>query len=263
VFGLDIGLRINVDAPGLLDDLRALLVPSSPPSDSGPVDVLYSLIVGREPSEEQRGRRFYHVLYMNATRVARTMDWSEIRERLRVGGRMLIAQNARGSLFVSAGVVAARDRAIVITGLDQIARTALVTALVRAGATYLSGEYAPISMQTGAVVPFANLLPFRAEADQVATEQPIEALGGVAEDRRLPIGMVIAATYRPGRPYRQRALSQGQAMLHLMASTVVARRRPAEAFDTFGTALAGASALEVAYGDPDEAAARIMEQGRA
>ena len=112
--------------------------------------------MGREPSDELRGRRFYHVLYMNATRVARTMDWNEIRERLRVGGRMLIAQNARGALFVSAGVVAAGQRAMVITGLDQVSRTALLSALIRAGCGYLSGEYAPISVETGEVLPFTN-----------------------------------------------------------------------------------------------------------
>lgn len=238
-------------------------MPDSPPSDAGPVDVLYSLIVGRESSEEQRGRRYYHVLYMNATRVARTLDWNEVRERLRVGGRMLIAQNARGTLFVSAGVVAAGDRAIVITGLDQIARTALVTALVRAGSSYLSGEYAPISMETGGVVPFVTPLPFRAEAVEVATKLPIEALGGVSERRTLPIGLVIAAKHRPGTSYRQRVLSRGAGVLHLMSSAVVARRRPAEAFDTFRSALAGASALDLSYGDPDEAAARILAHWRA
>jgi hypothetical protein len=257
-YGLQIGIRISVDDPAILDELPALFPPGSGLCPATEVDALYSLIVGRNPAGESSGRRYYHVLYMNSTLVARTMDWDELRERLLLGGRVLVAYNARRELFVAAGALGYRERAIVITGLSQIARTALVAALVRAGCTYLSSEYAPMDRDRGLVVPFANPLPIRDEPGERARQYPIETLGGSAESRALPIGLVAVAEHRPGARSRQRELSRGRAVLALMARTLTARGQPQVALRTLGRAASEAAALEVRFGDVEEAARRLL-----
>jgi len=242
-----------------VDELRALLPPGAQPSDSPWVDAQYSLVVGRNTRDERNGRRYYHVLYINATRVARTMDWDEVRERLLLGGRILVAHNARHQLFVAAGVVAHRDQAIVITGLSQMARTALVAALVRAGCTYLSSDYAPIAKDRGVVLPFPSPLSIRAEPGKRARQLPVEALGGSAESRTLPIGLAVVADHRPGARWRQREVSRGKAVLALMGYTVTARSQPRSALRTLGRALSEATTLEAKLGDADEAAYRLLD----
>ena len=144
-----------------MGEIPALLPPGSSLCSATQVDALYSLIVGRGVREGEHGgvrkRRYYHLLYLNAARVARTMDWDEVRERLMLGARILVSYHARRELFLAAGVVAYRDRAIVIAGLSQIARTALVTVLIRAGCTYLSSEYAPVTEGSGARAAVSEL----------------------------------------------------------------------------------------------------------
>ena len=255
-YGVKIGVRVNVDDAAIVDEMSALLPPGSVPSSEPSVDVLYSLIVGREP---QAGKRYFHLLYMNETRVARTMDWGEVRERLMLGGRVLVAYHARRELFVAAGVVGYRDQAIVIPGLDQDARADLVAALVQAGCTYLSSEYAPIDKEQGLVLPFRNPLPLRHRPDEQARRYPIEAFGGSAEFKALPVGLVAIAEYHPSAQWRQREVSQEEAVRALMDHTAFARSQPQGALQALKRAVSEATTLKVNIGDAHEAAYRLLE----
>lgn len=262
VYGLQLGIRVNVDDPAIMGKLLALLPPGSSLCSATQVDALYSLIVGRGAREGKlggiRNTRYYHLLYLNAVRAARTMDWDEVQERLMLGARILVAHHARRELFLAAGVVAYRDRVIVIVGLSQIARVDLVTALVRAGCTYLSSEYAPVTKDLGLVLPFPNLLPIRDEPDERARLRPVEALGGVAEARMLPIGLVVIADHRPSGRWRQCEVSEGWAVLALMNCAPLARSNPQIALRTLVRATSGATALAVTLGDMDEAAHSLL-----
>lgn len=220
--------------------------------------MLYSLIVGRGAPPDAPGKRFYHVLYMNATRLARTLDWGEAKERFMLGGRILVAHHARRERFVAAGAVGHRGRAIVIVGLGQIVRTALVAALVRAGCTYLSSEYAPIADDHRFVLPFPNPLPIRQQPSDRARLCPGEEIGGSTETEALPVGLVVVAEHRPGAGWQQHEVSRGRGVLALMTQTVNARTQPQNALGTLGRALTGARMLQVRFGDVDEAACRLL-----
>jgi hypothetical protein len=254
-YGLRIGIRVNTDDPRIVDDLRTLLPPGSTPCLESSVDALYSLIVGR-PTRDPYGRRQFHLLYLNATRVARSMDWEDVRERLKLGARIVVAHNAPHIFFVVAGVVAYRGRAIVVVGLDQDTRTALVVALTKRGCTYLSSAYAVIRNHEPLVLPFPNTPAIRREPHTPAIELPIEAVGGSVELNPLPIGLVVAA--RVGARWRHREVSRGRALLALLAHTVGVRDAADHAIRAERPTLCDTRALEVTVGDVDDAADRLL-----
>ena len=71
--------------------------------------------------------------------------------------RAHVALQSPDRIFVHAGVVAVRGRAIVLPGTSYCGKTTLVAALVRAGATYFSDEFAVLD-ERGAVHPYPKPL---------------------------------------------------------------------------------------------------------
>ena len=65
-----------------------------------------------------------------------------------------VANYAPDRVFVHAGVVAWRGRALVLPGTSFAGKTTLVAELVRAGAIYYSDEYAVLDEQ-GRVHPYS------------------------------------------------------------------------------------------------------------
>ena len=82
-----------------------------------------------------------------------------------------LATYTRGYLFVHAGCVDWRNRAIVIPGRSYAGKTTLTRALLEAGATYYSDDYAVID-PSGAIHPFPRLL-------RVRPERPVPARGSI------------------------------------------------------------------------------------
>ena len=98
--GVHVGFR--TDRAGVLERLPGLLPPGWKPSERVEVRRLYSLRVGEE---ERRGQRLYHVLYMNASRLERSLDLEYILDRLEADVQLYVAERARRRIFVHAGVV--------------------------------------------------------------------------------------------------------------------------------------------------------------
>src|SRR5262249_46651795 len=159
-------------------------------------------------------------LYVGAEILARTADRAEVIERLEWDLRWHIAQAARRRIFLHAGVVGWQGRAIVLPGRSFAGKSPLVAALVRAGATYYSDEYAVFDAR-GRVHPFPRPLSLRDEQGGQRLHR-VESLGGVAGVRPLPLGMIVLTEYRPGARWRPRRLSPGQAALAVIENTVPA-----------------------------------------
>src|SRR5438552_15631793 len=163
-YGLRIGIRVN--EPEVLVRLPDHLPPGWKPANSPVVDRLYSLraaTAGRSTAV-----RNYNLLYAGAARLARTKALEELFEPLESDLQMFVAEWARRRVFVHAGVVGWRGQAIVIPGPSLSGKTTLVVALVRAGATYYSDEYAVFDAQ-GRVHPYPRLLSIRGEHGEPPT----------------------------------------------------------------------------------------------
>ncbi len=254
-YGVRIGVRANDEK--VLARIPDLLPPGWKPAASPVVDCLYSLVVGGAPSGPNIRR--YNLLYAGAARLARTMELDEMFDALEFDLHLHVAATARQRLFVHAGVVGWRGRAIVIPGRSFSGKSTLVAALVRAGAAYYSDEYAVLDSR-GRAHPFPRPLSLRPEPGKAARRYPVEVLGGAAGVKPLPVGVIVITRYRPGGRWRPRSLSPGQAALALLSNTVSARRHPELALTRLSRAMTGARALKGSRGEAEEMVDAILSK---
>ncbi len=164
--------------------------------------------------------------------------------------RMLIATSTPDWIFVHAGVVALRGRALVIPGESFSGKTTLVRALVGLGATYYSDEYAVLD-EDGMVHPYPRRLSIRSADGSTTAEHKIQELGGVAGEARAIVDTVVVTRYRPGAEWQPSTISAGEGAVAMLAHTVPAQRRPGESLRAVTRALRDSC---VFAGDRGEAA---------
>jgi hypothetical protein len=201
-YGLRIGIRVNQREA--LDLLPPLLPPGWRPSPSPDVDYLFSLqLGGTSPSAHVRK---YHLLYAGSARIARSLAIEDLFEPLESNLQLLVAQASRRHLFIHAGVVGWRGRAIVIPGGSFSGKTTLVAALLRAGATYYSDEYAVLDLR-GRVHPYPRRLSIREEGRLWRRRCCAVELGSRSGIKPLPVGLIAITSYKAGARWRPRSLS--------------------------------------------------------
>lgn len=242
--GLSFAIRSNEITA--LEELAGYLPPACLNAEFPVVDRLYSVRVGT-PSPRP-GVRPYHVAYAGWTRIARVLDQDETYRAIEQDLQLFVAEHCPARIFVHAGVVAWRGRAIVIPGRTLAGKSTLVAALVRAGATYYSDEFAVLDAR-GRVHPFARRLSLRQDGDKPPLRCSAEELGGNVGRKPLPVGVVLVSEYRAGARWRPRRLTPGQAVLALLANTIPARSRPKEALEALGNVVRSAALLKSKRGE--------------
>ena len=252
-YGVRIGIRSN-DTQGL-DQVWPYLPHQHEVVDAPVVDRLYSIIIGGE-GPRANVRRF-NLLYAEHVRIARSVNVAEIFERLESDLRLFVAEVARHRVFVHAGVVGWKGRAIVIPGRSYSGKSTMVSELVKAGATYYSDEYAVLDSR-GRVYPFPKPLEMRESGEWKQTKVDVEHFGGKTATRPIPVGLVMVTEYKAGARWKPRQLSGGQAVLALLANTVSARRRPEKALGALQRAVADAPTLKGVRGEAEALAPSIL-----
>src|SRR5215813_7086410 len=252
-YGVRIGIRSN--AQNGLDLVWPHLPHLHEVVDLPVVDRLYSIIVGGD-DRDRRLRRF-NLLYADHVRIARSLNITEVFERLESDLRLFVAEVARHRVFVHAGVVGWKGKAIVIPGRSYSGKSTLVSELVRAGATYYSDEYAVFDSR-GRVYPFSKPLEIRESGDFKQTKFGIEQFGGRTATKPIPVGLVMVTQYRAGAHWRPRSLSDGQAVLALLANTDSARRQPERALSALQRAVTTAQVLKGVRGEAGLLAPSIL-----
>jgi hypothetical protein len=243
-FGVRVGVRVNN-------------APVWKPSTVSTVDRLYSLIAGGEGSRP--GVRRFSLIYSNARRVARSVDLDEVLDAFESDLQLHVAEQAPKKVFVHAGVVGWQGQAIVIPGRSFSGKTSLVAALVRAGATYYSDEYAVLD-SNGKVHPYSRPLAIREGEGPKQTKYRVEDLGGLAGHKPLPIALVVVSKYKDGGRWRPRKLSAGQGALALLDNTVSIRRGPKSAFDAVGPIASRAEFVKSDRGEAKEVVEYILKR---
>lgn len=253
-YGVRVGVRTN--NPEIMGRLLERFPPLWKRAASPVVDVLYSVRVGGE-GPRSNVRRF-NLLYGNLEKLARTMDLDEVLQALESDLQMYVAEFSPSRVFVHAGAVGWRGKAIVIPGLSYSGKSTLVAELVRAGATYYSDEYAVFDSR-GRVHPYPRALGIRENPIELPKKYPVEKLGGSAGVKPLPLGLVVSTYYTAGSKWQPRRLTPGQGALALLKNTVPARRQPEASLDALQQAMMNASAIKSSRGEATEAARNILE----
>lgn len=252
LYGARVGVRTNSAAA--LRALRAMFPPQWREFSGARVDWLYSLRVARATRQE---RAPMHSLYSNGEHIAQARDLKPLAETFEREMQLAVAQAARRKVFVHAGVVGWRGRAIVIPGRTFTGKSTLVHALVRAGAEYYSDEYAVLDEQAR-VHPFARPLALRDEY-MMNRKLPYAELGGVIGTRPIPVGTILVAKYRAGANWRPRQLTPGLGTLALLDNTVTARSGQPIVLEILARVAQNAIILKSARGEAKKFAAQLLE----
>jgi len=251
--GVRLGVRTN--APAILAELESCLPPGWRPSSTALVDELFSVWVDPAGRTTRPSR-----VYVGSQRRVRTPDLGHAFAVLESELRQCLAARAPRRTFVHAGVVGWRGRAIVVPGRSRTGKTTLVAELVKAGALYMSDEFAVLDAR-GRVHPFAKTLSIRGVGGcDVHVRRPsAEELGGRRGTRPLPVGLVVLSTHRPGADWRPEPLTAGQAVIEMLSHTVPARLRPAASLIALERAVAHATVLKGERGEAGDLAPRLLQ----
>jgi hypothetical protein len=253
--GVRLGVRVT--DPAAMGSALSALPPGWRLARGPKVDHLFSLVVGGSVSPRGSVRRL-NLLYRDALRVARDREWEPVLEALETELRRTVAEFAPRRVFVHAGVVRWRGRAILVPGRTFTGKTTLVSELVRAGASYYSDEYAALD-EHGRVHPFPKPLSVRDGSHRGRDVAP-EELGGTSGRQPIPLGAVVMTEYRSGATWRPRRRSEGEGALALLGNAVSARRRPDRAMAAVRSAMPGVLVLAGKRGEADGAARAILRR---
>ncbi|MCA9790343.1 MAG: hypothetical protein KC910_01055 [Candidatus Eremiobacteraeota bacterium] len=160
------------------------------------------------------------VLYLDGQRIGRRFrrDESFLRHAARKV-ELQIALRAPDLVFVHAGVVEWRGLGWLLPGSSRAGKSTLVDALLQAGATYYSDEFALID-EDGLVHPYPRPLKLRS-----GTPTAQAKLG----QGPLSIGTVLVAKFEAGANWKPVPLSPSQVCVQLMGHTLTARQQPGRA----------------------------------
>ncbi|MBA3747747.1 MAG: hypothetical protein H0W96_09705 [Solirubrobacterales bacterium] len=243
------GVRVEVSMTPAeqIELVRPLLPPGHQSCDSADVQKRFAIVAGA---------RAEYTLLRDGEQFAERLGLELALVLLEAQVRAYVALHAPDRIFVHAGVVAHAGKAIVIPGMSFSGKTMLVAALVRAGATYLSDEFAPLD-EHGLVHPYPKPLSIRDER-RVQHEHDVASIGGTAGDQPLRVGLVVATEYRPGAQWRPRRLSAGQGLLALLAHTVAAQTRPEQVMRFLTRAVGETAILESPRDEAAELAGALL-----
>jgi hypothetical protein len=255
-YGVTVGIRTN--RKGVLDQILHVLPPGWKSTRSRNVKRLYSFVTGAKERLGKYSR--INVVYADRERIAGTPKLYQATAAFESDLQLFVADNAPHRVFVHAGVVALRGKAIVIPGRSFSGKTSLVAALVKAGATYYSDEYAVLD-EHGRVHHYARPLSIRQKGlNGKPRKYKVEALGGKAGNKPLQVGMVVVSKYKPGAQWRPRGLSAGEGALELMANTVSARRQPKAMLEAIHKVVSLAPVLKSERGDASQVVEYLFEK---
>lgn len=247
MFGVSIVLETELDD---LLSVLALRLPPARPARAGH-DPARRYVVSADPGREdglviRRGRG-----------KPKTAPSRDAALDLIVGDvQRALADRADGLVFVHAGAVAWQGRALVLPGRSRSGKSELVRALVRAGAEYLSDEFAVFDGE-GLVHPYARAIALRRD-DGTRAWVSADSLGARTAAHPVPPGLIAFLRFVPGARCRTRVLSSGHAMLGLLRHAVAARRRLSLARSVLVPVASRVGAITGVRGEAEQVAEQLL-----
>jgi hypothetical protein len=244
-YGLTVALK--VDPPGLLDEVRHCLPPGWTPARRCAAGHLVSI-----ERVERGAAGAVNRVTAGGELIVETASWPEALHCLESHLQLYVAEWGRQRIFVHAGVVGHRGKAILLPGRSFSGKSTLVAALLKAGAEYLSDEYAVLD-PAGQVHPYPRRLSMRADDGSKVRRMTAEDFCSRTCLGPLPVGLVAVTRYSPGRT-RLASTSRGWAAMAMIKNTIPIRSRPGPSLEVIQRSLADALCLRGKRGDAKHAA---------
>jgi len=174
--------------------------------------------------------------------------------------RIIVAEHCKSLVFVHAGVVGWRGKALIFPADSFAGKTRLVAELIRRGAEYHSDEYAVIDAN-GLVYPFAR--PLTMSPDEVnPRELPMitaEDLGGISGESPIPVACVLFTKYEADAEWNPQVLSSGRGLMEILPQTIAIRRNTEFAINVLKNVITSAIIVKSARPDAAEFAGTFLE----
>ncbi len=254
-FGVSIG--IASERPSHLDEIYKHLKKVFPQglAEIEAANVKYQFFIKREGSDG-------YTLFLNDEKIASNANRELFFQMVASHIRLTVAEFADRRVFLHAGVVGWKGRAIVIPARSFSGKSTLVSELVRKGADYYSDEYAVLDA-AGNVQPFPKWLSMRpTEPPFVQTDYPVGNFGGVAATRTIPVGLVLLATFdrrkKISRRWQPKKLSRGQGVMEILPHTLPIRNQPKFVLEVLSNLAARAIIVKTIRGEAAEFAERLL-----
>ena len=130
--------------------------------------------------------------------------------------RVSVGESAKNFVFIHAGAVGWKGRAILFPGDSFTGKSTLVAALVKNGAEYYSDDFAILDSE-GLVQPFARAISMRTDdGNYVPYELSIEKLGGAVGKKLIPVGLILFTAYGARKKWSPKFLTPGHGILELV-----------------------------------------------
>jgi len=239
-------IRIKSNDPEALDTVLRFLPPGSQIMEGyTDLDVTYHINAGTKSS-------LYRTSFRNDASSKDTIiegvdDLKTLLLFLESDIHFQVACHARSALFIHAGVVAYKKQAICLPGRSYTGKSSLVNALIQAGASYYSDEFAPLDAN-GHVHPYPKPLYLRNEQGYNISI-PLKKVTGNIGKLILPVGMVIHTRYKPDGKWHPQSITPGEAILAIVDNTVLARKYPHQVLETAGKVASNAFAFASSRGE--------------
>ncbi len=198
-------------------------------------------------------------LFKEDEKVVHESDEDVLLDRLDSQIRITVAEFAEERVFVHSGVVAWKDKAIMIPASSFKGKTTLVSELVKKGATYYSDEYAVLDTE-GLVHPFAKTLSMREKnGDGGQTEYPVESFGGTSGQVSITVGMVLVTEFKSRARWKPEILTSGQGVLEIISHTVPIRNDPEMSLSVLNKVVDSALVVKSKRGEADRFAKKLID----
>lgn len=198
-----------------------------------------------------------YLLLADGRPLLRSSEVADLADTFEESVKWLVAERSPRRVFLRAGVVGWRDRAIVIAGGPGTGKRTLVRALVARGATYFSDDYA--------VLDGHNVEPFPSWHD--AARPPsheltpwLDELAPPRAPRGVPVGVVLFAPYQAGAVFKPKLVSRGKALLEMFKHAVAAQRNPMQVLRALEAVSRRCNALEGVRGDARTVATYLLDR---
>jgi hypothetical protein len=265
-FGVPVCIR--VDNPAVIPDLLERVPPGSVPTSEAPPKRTYTfrahsradhLTLARKNYEHAGRNDVQYEVRVGRRVLARTSSLVKALDAFESDLQIQVAEMCHDKIFVHAGVVAWKGKAILFPGISGSGKTTLVASLLERGATYYSDEYAVLD-DAGCVHPYARPLNVKLRQAQGRIRRHAEYFNGVSGTEPVPIGLIVVSHYQAEGHWEPQELSAGRAVLALINNTVSIRRQPEAALSILCRAVSGVRAVESLRGEASKVAHLLLTE---